>query len=449
VQGRLIVPNAWLMALELMKSPSNPAYRQTAMRLFDRLNEYQAPLMASSQRLFLMKQLQAQWPECSPFPTMAGEELAAEYLESNPAQLRAGKLQPTPLPEIWAFLTQDQKTLALFRLDHLLAAFQATINTQRTIPQIRFTLLPPEKAPSGIVPFLSTSLANELSSWQLILSMEDSDPFDSVSRQKIAVYLWIGVLVTLVLVLLASMLAVYLRRQIRLTRLKNDLIATVSHELKTPLASMRLLVDTLLAGHYRDPQQVIDYLRLIGKENARLSNLIDNFLAFSRMERKKTTFDRSVLHAEEIVNAAMEAMGDRLKAPSCQVKVNLDPELPAINGDRDALVTVVVNLLDNALKYSGEHKQIQLRSFASNGTVSIEVGDNGMGFSRRAAKRIFDRFYQVDRSLSGHAGGCGLGLSIVKFIVTAHGGSVEATSQPGKGSTFTVRLPAIAGSGIA
>ena len=244
------------------------------------------------------------------------------------------------------------------------------------------------------------------------------------------------------IVLLSILMAAYLRRQIRLTRLKNDLIATVSHELKTPLASMRLLVDTLRDGHYQDTQLVQEYLQMISKENARLSNLIEEFLTFSRMERNKAKFDRSILDTDEVVHAALESVGDRLQAPNCHLQLELAPKLPNIIGDRDALVTVLVNLLDNALKYSGEEKRIHLRGFVSNGHVTLEVQDNGIGFPRSAAKKIFDRFYQVDRTLSRRAGGCGLGLSIVKFIIAAHNGSVTAKSQPGKGSTFTIQLPA-------
>jgi signal transduction histidine kinase len=116
--------------------------------------------------------------------------------------------------------------------------------------------------------------------------------------------------------------------------------------------------------------------------------------------------------------------------------------MPSIVGDRDALITVLVNLLDNAIKYTGDTKKIRLRGFTSDGNVCFEIQDNGIGFPRSASKKIFDRFYQVDHTLSRSAGGCGLGLSIVQFIVTAHNGSITARSQPGKGSTFTVQLPA-------
>ncbi|MHC4575615.1 MAG: sensor histidine kinase [Planctomycetota bacterium] len=107
------------------------------------------------------------------------------------------------------------------------------------------------------------------------------------------------------------------------------------------------------------------------------------------------------------------------------------------------MVTAIVNLLDNACKYSYDDKQVTLKVFPENGSVYFSVADNGIGLSRRAAKKIFNRFYQADRSLSRHAGGCGLGLSIVKFVVDAHKGAISVESKPGKGSTFTIKLPAI------
>jgi len=276
----------------------------------------------------------------------------------------------------------------------------------------------------------------------LALYLDGEDPLQSAARQKTAFYVWTGVLMTAGIALLSILLAVYLGRQMRLTRLKNDLIATVSHELKTPLASMRLLVDTLRDGHSHDARLVEEYLQMIAKENARLTSLIEGFLTFSRMERNKAKFDQKVLQTGEIVDAALESIGNRLHAPGCRLEVDLQEPLPAVIGDRDALVTVFVNLLDNALKYTGESKEICLRGFASNGNVCFEIEDNGIGFPRSASKKIFERFYQVDRTLSRRAGGCGLGLSIVQFILSAHNGSITAASRPGKGSTFTVLLPA-------
>ena len=136
------------------------------------------------------------------------------------------------------------------------------------------------------------------------------------------------------------------------------------------------------------------------------------------------------------------AVREKFQPPGARLEVDLAAGLPKISGDADALTTVLVDLLDNAHKYTGDDKHVILRAHPDGGKVRFEVQDNGVGLSRRAARKVFDRFYQVDQSLSRRAGGCGLGLSIVRFIVAAHGGSVSVSSQPGRGSTFTVSLAA-------
>ena len=173
---------------------------------------------------------------------------------------------------------------------------------------------------------------------------------------------------------------------------------------------------------------------------------MDNFLTFSRMERDKRTFEREEVDLADVVAAAVESAGERFERPGCRLEVDAPKGLPMVMGDRDALVTVAMNLLDNAYKYSGEEKVVRVRAYAREAGdgrgACISVSDNGIGIGRRDRRRIFERFYQVDQSLSRTAGGCGLGLAIVKFIVDAHGGTVEVSSQPGKGSEFTVWLPA-------
>ena len=122
----------------------------------------------------------------------------------------------------------------------------------------------------------------------------------------------------------------------------------------------------------------------------------------------------------------------------------IDENLPFVSADKDAMVTVIVNLLDNACKYSYNDKQIEMRVFVESSQVCFSVKDNGIGMNRRVVKKIFDKFYQADDSLSRRAGGCGLGLSIVKFIVDAHKGRIIVKSEPGKGSVFTIKVPVAA-----
>ena len=206
---------------------------------------------------------------------------------------------------------------------------------------------------------------------------------------------------------------------------------------------MRALVETLLEGRCRNEQQKTEYLELVARENLRLSRLIDNFLTFSRMERNKRTFDLVNVRPADVARSAVDSVRERFESAGCAFEVEIADDLPVIVGDQDALVTVLLNLLDNACKYSEDDKHIRLRVFANGRDVSFEVSDRGIGMPRRVVRRIFDRFYQADRKLSRKAGGCGLGLSITRFLVDVHGGRIEVASRPGEGSTFTVVFPAV------
>jgi signal transduction histidine kinase len=159
------------------------------------------------------------------------------------------------------------------------------------------------------------------------------------------------------------------------------------------------------------------------------------------MERNKQVFDFMPTRPDEIVTAVVDAMQAKFSSENCQFNCIIAENLPAVSADKDGIVTVLVNLLDNAYKYTNSEKKIELSVNEENGSVCFKVTDNGIGLSPRAQRKIFNRFYQVDSRLSRRAEGCGLGLSIVKFIVNAHKGSIEVTSSPGKSSVFTVKLP--------
>lgn len=290
-------------------------------------------------------------------------------------------------------------------------------------------------------PFTVAALPPSFPGWKAELYFEGGDIFEKAANRQIAVYSWTGFLVVVLMLIVGGLATRAMSRQMRLNEMKNDFIATVSHELKTPLASMRVLVDTLLEGNVKDQAQVGQYLQLIAKENERLSRMIENFLTFSRMERNKVAFTFVEVHAEAIVGDAMEAMQTKYAAHHCQLSVEIAKELPMIQADQDAMATVLINLLDNACKYTGDDKRVSLRVFLDRDAICFSVTDNGIGLARRHIRRIFDRFYQVDNSLARKVEGCGLGLSIVKFIVDAHQGKISVESKPDQGSTFTVRLP--------
>jgi signal transduction histidine kinase len=303
-------------------------------------------------------------------------------------------------------------------------------------------LLPP-RADAGNY-LLAVSAGTNLPGWQIAPAANDRRLFDAAAEAQIASYVWAGILALGAVAVLALLSLRLIQRQAAAAQLRNDLVANVTHELKTPLSSMRLLVDTLLNSPVLHEETARQYLQLIASENLRLSRVIDNFLAFSRMERDKQAFDFNETAPKVIVDNAAAAVRERLNTPECRFETEVAAGLPAIRADAGAIVTALVNLLDNACKYSGDRKEISLRAGAENGRVTFAVADNGIGLAPRETKRIFRRFYQVDQRLARTGGGCGLGLSIVQFIVTAHHGTVRVQSEPGRGSVFTISIPAVA-----
>ena len=446
-RGNFIFPDAQLRALELLAEPEADEYQRIVEALVARLEDYGDPLLPAGQRRFLMRQLPGVAPDCPDFPTLGAEILAADYLDyrrSNPRPGDGRHFRHSGFDDVWELALSDRPTrvVALFTEEPIFNQMQSIVETELAVPDATVKLVPLNGKPPDPVAFLTGPAGEYFPDWQLALWLDDPDPFAVAADSRIAMYLYSGIVVVLAMVALAGLVARYVGRQIRLTRLRNDLIATVSHELKTPLSSIRALIDTLLEGRYHDEEQHREYLQLAAKENERLSRLIDNFLAFSRMERNKQTFELVEVEVEKIVAAAVSAVREKFDASGGRLEVDVAAGLPKITGDADALTTVLVDLLDNAHKYTPGEQRVILRASAEGNKVRVEVQDNGVGLSRRAAKKVFDRFYQVDQSLARQTGGCGLGLSIVQFIVTAHGGSVGVSSQPGRGSTFTVTLPA-------
>ena len=190
-------------------------------------------------------------------------------------------------------------------------------------------------------------------------------PSDAMGRRRIASYFWVGSLAIAVLALTGLIAGQAFRRQLRLARLKTDLVAAVSHELKTPLASMRLPVDVLL-DEQPDAKTTREYLEMIAHENVRLSRMIDNFLTFSRLERNRQKFEFAPTPPGNVVQAALDSARERLNTPDCHLEVKVADGLPAVRADEDALVTVLLNLLDNAWKYTLGQKHIGVRAYREN-----------------------------------------------------------------------------------
>lgn len=382
--------------------------------------------LAPSQRLFLMRSAIDLGAE--PFPTFEAEELAAQFLESDQARTNGPGLQPTNLKGVWKLASSNGRTLALFR----------TETVARAAADAGVVAVPPGSA-SGEA---SVAAGAMLPGWQLTHAANRAGQDGEANRRR-AAYAWTGYVAAVLLVITGLVLAGVVRRKMALAQLKTNTLAAVAHELKTPLASMRLLVDVLLEDEQFDPQKTREYLKLISNQNQRLTDLIETFLTFSRLQRGRLRLHFRDEDPNEIAQAAFAAVHRRYEQSGGSVQLETVPGLPRVHADLTAMTSALVNLLDNAYKYSPAEKSALLRVAREGDRVMFAVADRGIGIAASEHARIFRQFYRVDASLSSATAGAGLGLSIVDGIVREHGGEVRVVSAPGEGSTFAILLPAV------
>jgi signal transduction histidine kinase len=245
------------------------------------------------------------------------------------------------------------------------------------------------------------------------------------------------------LMLLAGLYLAYtnVRREIHLARLKSDFVANVSHELKTPLALIRLFAETLELGRVQGAEKAKQYYRIINKESQRLTQLINNILDFSRIEAGRREYRMVPSDIGAVVRDVVESYRFAIEKLGFSLELSVGDELPPLELDPEAISQAVINLLNNAIKYSSEQKSIKVSVRRELDRVLLSVSDRGIGIPRSEHRRIFEKFYRVETSLLHTTKGSGLGLALVQHITEAHGGRVELASAPGEGSTFTLSLP--------
>ena len=235
------------------------------------------------------------------------------------------------------------------------------------------------------------------------------------------------------------------QRDRRLAEMRSQFVSSVTHELKTPLTAIRMFTETLRLDEDVDHRTRAEYLDTILHESERLSRLVDNVLDFGKIERGKKTYRFEPVRLDEVVEGAARAVQYPLAQAGFDLEVAVTRDLPPMTADADALQQAILNLLTNAMKYSGDSRRIRLGLDRRNGDARIEVVDHGVGIAPDDRSRIFERFYRASTSENQHIPGAGLGLTLVAHIVSAHGGDVEIDSSPGAGSRFTIRLPLRAG----
>lgn len=232
------------------------------------------------------------------------------------------------------------------------------------------------------------------------------------------------------------------KTEIQLSQIRADFISNVSHEIRTPLALISVYIETILLGRVKH-NKLKEYYQIIYQETGRLTGIVNKILNFSRIEEKKYKYNFRRLNLNDVITNVLQRFDYHLKNNGFTIDTKLDPALPEILGDHEALFEVLVNLVDNAIKYSPDEKYISIATGTDKNRVYFEVTDKGIGIPETQKKYVFEKFFRVTNGEVQSIGGSGLGLAIVKHIMEGHKGNIELTSNPGKGSTFTLFFSAI------
>jgi signal transduction histidine kinase len=231
------------------------------------------------------------------------------------------------------------------------------------------------------------------------------------------------------------------RREARVAFMKSSFVSNVSHEMKTPLATIQMFSETLESGRVRDSAKLNEYHRVIHKESLRLGQMIEDVLDFARLENQSRKYQFTPTDIYPLLSSLVEDFRGQVEHCGGTLQLALANDLPRINADAKAIRQAVQNLLSNALKYSPDRKEIRLTAGWEGRHLAVTVEDRGIGIPGEEQQKIFDKFYRVDTGLVHNTKGAGLGLAMVREIVKAHKGRIEVQSAPGQGSRFTLFLP--------
>lgn len=342
--------------------------------------------------------------------------------------------------EIWGFLV-DRQQLIESLLPGIMQNMVFPDGTDWIIRgRNRKTVLASISTPPGSLTVKSDLIRN-FPDWTIEFYQTDPRLLDALLTSRRGIYLYMFILIAGILVFGLILTMRSFTREIELSRIKSDFVSTVSHEFKSPLTSIRQIAEMLHSGRVPSEERRQKYYDVLLEQSERLSLLIENVLNFAKLEEGKREFVFEPVDFETLLVNIVSAIQDRVRHDGFVIEAKIKKSLPSVMADASAMTQAFNNLIDNALKYSGNSKKIIVRAYNDGQSVVIEVKDFGLGIKKEEMGRIFTRFYRGGDQLTNAVKGSGLGLTLVKQIVDAHKGSIRVESEEGKGSTFAVKLP--------
>jgi len=289
--------------------------------------------------------------------------------------------------------------------------------------------------------YLSFPFPENFPKWKLLLTENKPLFLATLLKTGSGIYLFIFILIALLMILGFVFIMYTLNVELRLNKLKSEFISNVSHELKSPLTSIRMMTEMLHHNRVQTEERKSAYYSAMLEESEHLSHLIDNILDFSGIDDDRKKYDFIDLDIDELLVKFLESTRERIPEPGFDIRYSHPDRVPVIRADKDAILQVFYNLVDNAIKFSGTSRQIDITLFSKDAELLLCVKDYGIGIPGKDQEKIFDRFYRCDEPQRLGIKGSGIGLTIVKKIMEVHKGRLTLESRPGEGSTFCVHLP--------
>jgi two-component system phosphate regulon sensor histidine kinase PhoR len=275
----------------------------------------------------------------------------------------------------------------------------------------------------------------------LILSENNPGFMTTLMKAGSGIYLVVFILIVLLMLLGFTFILYTLNVELRLNKLKSEFISNVSHELKSPLTSIRMMTEMLHHNRVDTDVRKAEYYSAMLEESEHLSHLIDNILDFSRIDEDRKKYEFADLDLDKLTREFIKSISEMIRETGFEINYTSPDKIPVIGADRNAILQLLYNLVDNAIKFSGTSRKIDLELASKDNEIQLSVRDYGIGISAKDQEKIFERFYRSRESQHSGIRGSGIGLTIVKKIVEDHGGQLTVESRQGEGSTFMVRLP--------